>query len=313
MDPLRILCESQHFITRPQALSAGLDDRDIAAAIRGGVWCRIRRGYYTYVDLWSLLDEVGQHLVRCRCVLDSLGTSAALSHVSGALAHGLLVWDVPLDHVHVTRLDGESGRVEAGVVHHEGVCLDDDVIEVEGMRVLSAERCALETGTRVDNEHALVTLDSLLHLGLADEATLCRRFELMSAWPHMRHLHIAVRMANGRSESAGETRGRWLFRSLGLPAPVCQYEVRDADGVLRGTCDWGWPDYGQLGEFDGKIKYGRLLRTDQDPGDVVFAEKRREDELREITGASMFRLTWPDLDRPRVTGARLLPRFRRAG
>ena len=79
------------------------------------------------------------------------------------------------------------------------------------------------------------------------------RFALMNSWPHMRHLHIPVRMATSGSESAGESRGRWLFRSIGIPAPVCQYEVYGEDGVLRGTCDWGWPDLRRLGEFDGNV------------------------------------------------------------
>ncbi|MFZ2015206.1 MAG: type IV toxin-antitoxin system AbiEi family antitoxin domain-containing protein, partial [Nocardioides sp.] len=101
MDPLRLLCESQGFFSRTNVRAAGLDDRDIAAAVRAGVWQRVRRGYYTYVDLWSPLDEVGRHLVRCRCVLDRLGPVVALSHVSGALAHGLTVWDMDLSQVHV--------------------------------------------------------------------------------------------------------------------------------------------------------------------------------------------------------------------
>jgi hypothetical protein len=120
-------------------------------------------------------------------------------------------------------------------------------------------------------------------------------------------------MATAKSASIGESRGRWLFWTLGIPAPLCQFEVRDAGGVLRGTCDWGWPEHQQLGEFDGKIKYGRLVKPGQDPGEVVFAEKQREDELRELTGYSMVRLIWRDFERPRVTADRLRRRFRRVG
>ena len=94
----------------------------------------------------------------------------------------------------------------------------------------------------------------------------------------------------------------WSHR---LPVPETQFEVRDSDGVLRGTCDWWWRKAKVLGEFDGKLKYGRLLRPGLEPGDVVFAEKQREDELRELTGCQMIRLTWSDYDRPRVTVARL--------
>ena len=43
-----------------------------------------------------------------------------------------------------------------------------------------------------------------------------------------------------------------------------------------------------------EIKYGRLLRPDQSPGDVVFEEKRREDELR-TEAWEVVRWTWPEL------------------
>ena len=67
-----------------------------------------------------------------------------------------------------------------------------------------------------------------------------------------------------------------------------------------------------LGEFDGRVKYGRLLRPGQTPGDVVWAEKLREDALRRTTGFGMERLVWADLDRPRSTADRLWAMLRRA-
>ena len=40
--------------------------------------------------------------------------------------------------------------------------------------------------------------------------------------------------------------------------------------------------------------------------DVVFAEKRREDRMRELTGFKMIRLTWSDIDKdPLATAARI--------
>lgn len=210
-----------------------------------------------------------------------------------------------LRHVHVTRLDGAQGRIEGDVIHHEGQTLDADITQRDGLPVLLPVRCALEYGTRVTPEAALVALDSLLHRGLADEEDLRRQFEKMRAWPGMRRLHVPVRMADGRAESVGESRGRWIFWSTGLPAPDLQVEIYNAAGELRGTCDWGWLALGLLGEFDGRIKYGRLLTPGQDPGDVVFAEKSREDELRELSGCRMIRLTWSDYERPRLVHDRI--------
>ena len=305
MDEISWRLEENGFFTRGDARDTGYDDRAVTAMTRSGEWHRIRRGYYTSGPAWARMDPVARHRVRSHAVLHSLGPGVALSHVSGAIEHGIDTWGVPLDRVHVTRLDGGAGRTEPDVVHHEGLCLGDDVVEVGGRRVLLPERCALEAGSRATSEAALVHLDSLLHHRLADADALFRRFAAMARWPFMQHLHIPVRMADARSESVGETRGKWLCHVHRLPAPVLQYPVYDANGVLRGTCDWGWPEYRCLGEFDGRCKYGRLLRPGQDPGEVMFAEKEREDLLRRITDCSMVRLTWDDYSRPRLTAHRI--------
>ena len=58
-----------------------------------------------------------------------------------------------------------------------------------------------------------------------------------------------------------------------------------------------------IGEFDGKVKYGRLLRPGQDPGDAVFDEKRREDAIRDEDWG-VTRWTWSELV-PGVLGPRV--------
>ena len=84
-----------------------------------------------------------------------------------------------------------------------------------------------------------------------------------------------------------------------------QWEVTDEHGFLAGIVDFGWPEHGVLGEFDGKVKYGRLLKPGQSASDIVFAEKQREDRLREITGFTVRRFVWDDLSRPVITAQRL--------
>jgi hypothetical protein len=121
----------------------------------------------------------------------------------------------------------------------------------------------------------------------------------------MRHLGSVVPLADGRSGSIGESRGRWLFHVGRIPAPVLQAPVHRPDGTIAGITDWHWSAHCLLGEFDGKIKYGRLLKPGQTPGDAVFEEKRREDELRELTGCQMIRLVWDDYRSPEATLARV--------
>ena len=313
MDPLRFLCEHDGFFTRAMARELGYDDKAVSQMVRGKVWHRFRRGYYSFTDIWMSSSEVEQHLVRARAVLHSLGDAAALSHVSGVVARGVETWGIDLSRVHVTRLDGGAGRVEGDVVHHVGMCTPGDVVELEGLRMLPLTRCAIECASTASSAAALVVFNSMLHLGPATPDDLYRQFDAMSSWPRVRHLHVPVRLADPRVESVGESRGLWTFWELGIPKPEIQFEVRDGGGVLRGTCDWGWPDEGMLGEFDGKSKYGRLLRPGQDPGEVVFAEKRREDEIRELTGYRMLRLIWGDYQRPRLIKSRFEQLARRTG
>ena len=65
------------------------------------------------------------------------------------------------------------------------------------------------------------------------------------------------------------------------------------------------------GEFDGEVTYGRLLRPGQSPGVVVFAEKRREDALRD-EDLGVVRWIRADLGNFAPTATRLRARFRRA-
>lgn len=305
MDPLRFLAERDGFFTRAMAREHGYTDRQVDAMHRLRLWTRFRFGYYTFPDLWLSLDEVGRHRVRCRAVAHSLGTNVVLSHVSSLVLQGIEPWGLDLSRVHVTRLDGGAGRIEGDIAHHVAAVAASDVTECNGLLVTGADRAAIEAATQCDGEVALCLFNQVLNAGLCTDDQLCRRFEAMSQWPGTQRLHVPVRMADSRSASVGESRGFWLFRSAGLPAPIPQFEVRDSAGVLRGTCDWGWPEHEQLGEFDGAVKYGRLLAPGQDAGSVVFAEKQREDELREITGYGMIRFIWADYQRPRASAQRL--------
>lgn len=240
-----------------------------------------------------------------------LGGRVALSHVSAAAMHGLALWDVDLSQVHVTRLDGAAGRAEAGVRYHQGGCLASDLVEVDGVPCVSRARAAVEVSLLCSVESAVVTLDSALRRECTLEE-LAARTALMHQWPGARRLNVALRLADGRAESVGESRTRYLCYLYNLPAPELQFEVYDDHGNLAGIADFAWPDHQLLGEFDGRVKYGRLLRPGEEAQDAVFREKRREDRLRELTQWSMVRLTWGDLHSGAATAERIRRLLRRA-
>jgi hypothetical protein len=113
-----------------------------------------------------------------------------------------------------------------------------------------------------------------------------------------------VRFADARSESVGESRSRLALHELGLGPTALQHAIRRPDGALVGRADFAWEPQRVVGEFDGRVKYGRFLRPGQDPGDAVFAEKRREDAVRD-EGWEVVRWTWTDLTVPDRIGERV--------
>jgi hypothetical protein len=311
-DPLRAIAAEHGSFRRGEALALGVDDAALRRAVRGGALVKVRHGSYAFADVWSSLDEQAQHVVRTRAVLRLLGDVVAASHHSACLMHGLEMWDVDLDDAHVTRLDGGAGRAEAGVVHHEGLSLDADLVRVVGHLVVQPARAALESALLSDVEHGLVVVNSGLHQRLFTAEDLEAQHALMRSWPSAGHLQLVTRLADGRAESVAESRSVHLFWAQGLPKPELQYHVYDGRGNLVGITDFAWPELGLLGEFDGKAKYQRYLRPGEEPGDAVFREKQREDLLRRVTGWSMVRLTWSDLYNPAATAAMIRSMLRRA-
>lgn len=297
------------FIPRTDVLAVGDDDRLIRRRLASRTWTRVRNGAYCTTPTWQALDPVEQHRLRCRAVIHAHGDAVALSHVSGLLMHeGCEVWGIDLTRVHVTRRDGRSGSSDHDVVHHE----DTGTTEVElvdGLPVLSEVRCVVDTIACGRLESGLVIADSALRAGRVSPEMLRERHLATRQNRGGRTVHLTLRLADKRAESVGESRSRFLFWSQGLPQPEVQYVVLDADGRLVGTTDLAWPAERLLFEFDGRVKYGRLLRPGQDPGDAVWAEKKREDALRRATGFAMERATWADLSAPTSTARRTRQRM----
>ena len=229
---------------------------------------------------------------------------SVVSHVSAAVLHGLPVWHVPLRRVHTTR-PRRSGGVRTGRLHVRTAPLDpDEVTDIGGAAVTTAIRTLLDVARTVPFEEAVVILDAALHRHLCTRDELLAGLERMARWKGVPAARRAITFADPRPESPGESRSRVAMFRLGLPEPVLQWEVRRADGVVLGAVDFGWPDLGRVGEFDGFVKYGRLLRPGQVPADVLFAEKVREDAIR-AEGLGMGRWIWPEIDNFREVARRL--------
>ena len=296
---------------RREALGYGYRDEDLAAARRSGRLHRVRHGAYVPLATWDRADSIDRFRLKGQAVSLTHEGRVALSHTSGAAEHGLRLWDVSTDHVHLVRLDGATGRRQRDVIYHEDSWAAADIHAKDELLLMSPEQCALGTAALATVESGLGTLDSYLDLDLGSESSLWAEYRRRAYWPHHAKLQITLRLMRPGAQSIAESRARFLFWSQHLPEPVLQYAVHDAWGQLVGITDFAWPEHRLLGEFDGMVKYGRLVKPGQSAHDVVVSEKRREDRLREVTGWGMIRLTWADLHSPEITAERVRRMMRR--
>lgn len=302
---LRVICAMDGVFLRREAEALGLTQSAIARLCRQGVWRRVRTGAYTFEDIWAGMSRDERYSLRTRAVLKQARTPVVLSHTSAVSHHGGPLWGLDLDLVHLTRRDGRTGRKERGVQQHRGRILPGDVVERDHVPVMSATRTAIEITTVATLESALCVIEDFLHRGLTSASELRERYQAMERWPHTLGTDLALRLADPRSESVGESRVGYLCWSQGLPKPVRQFEVYDDRGVLVAVLDFAWPEHGVFLEFDGRVKYEKLLGPGESPVDAVVREKRREDLVRDLTGWRCVRLAWPDLGRPRATAGRI--------
>ncbi len=300
-DLLTSVSDVHGLFLRRDALAVGYDDRALIRALRAKQIHRVRHGTYVLAHRWMALDEVGRHVLRARGVMRTARTEVALSHVSALAVLGAPLWNLPLDEVHLTRRDGRSGRREAGVAQHSGELGPTDIIEVDGLPITCPTRSALDLTMMADVEHAVPVIDHLLHVGAVDRCELQRESRRRDTWPSTLSTELAVRLADGRRESVGESRSGLLLWRGGLPCPQPQYDVLDPSGHFVGRVDFAWPELGVFLEFDGKEKYSKHRRPGESVLDAVLREKRREERICRLTGWRCIRITWADLENPERT------------
>ena len=233
---------------------------------------------------------------------------SVLSHTSATHEFDVPVWDLDPETVHMTRTDGRAGRNEAGVCQHHGWLGAEDVTQRNGVWVTTGTRTALDITTVTDTERALVVVDGLLRIGETTPELLARGLERMTFWPDSLASDLVVRLSDRRCQSVGETRTLYACWTQHLPKPELQYEIWH-NGRLVAKLDFAWPELGVWLEFDGKAKYTEHLRPGEQPGDAVFREKKREDDVRRITGWICVRITWSDLFDPAALGRKIRDAF----
>lgn len=317
-DLARIMAEQRGFFYRWQALDCGYRPGEIQALLRAKQWEPVRCGAYSTRQVLDAVDTSGRHLLVVRAAVGNLEGDVVVAGVSALAALSIPSWGLSLDQVHVYRDGRRTARTDAGVVHHQGPLPAAQIIEVDGLLVSIPERSVLDAARRVSFEQGVVLADGAKHRLDFDDDLARGLLSLQRDWPGGGRALRVLAFSDGAAETVGESRSRVLIARLGLPIPQLQKCFYRVDGSLLARTDFYFEEYATIGEFDGKQKYSRDFyeRTGRlehvDLAEVVWAEKRREDGLRD-QGNEVVRWVWSELDsRDRLVRARFDAAFSRS-
>jgi hypothetical protein len=280
-------------ISRHGLLAAGYSDAEVRAQLRAGRLLAVRPGRYLPGDARPDGPEAW-HAATARAAIADLAPGTVASHASAAVLHGLPVWGLPLDRVQATRARRSGARRTTAVDLHAAAIDPDEITVVGGVLVTAVPRTVVDIARSAPLEQAVAVADAALFAGRTTRAALEESLLRAHGRPGRPAARRAVAFADGRAESVGESRSRVAMRRAGIPAPVLQQPFVTRDGRDLGRVDFWWRDRRVVGEFDGRVKYGRLLRPGQSAGDAVVAEKRREDLIR-AEDTRFVRWGWTDL------------------
>jgi len=217
-----------------------------------------------------------------------------VSHRSAALAHGL---PVPADArpvVHLTRRADAGARRSSNRHVHAGPVLPDEVVTVCGLAVTAIPRTLVDLARERYGPDALAAADAALHRRLVRPQAVQAGLLAARNRTGIGRPRRLLGLADGRSESFGESALRLAMIEIGLPPPELQVVVRDRAGTSLGRVDFAYPAFGLIIEFDGDVKYGELLPPGQTVREVVIAVRKRERRMLEAAFV-VIRMVWSDL------------------
>lgn len=153
----------------------------------------------------------------------------------------------------------DNRHAPAGIETWSDAVDDDEVTIVDGMRVTTPARTALDIARRSGFGAGVASLDALARatrLSMADVEGLAVRY---GGRRGIRKARRVLRLVDPGAESPRETWLRLLLIRAGFPAPATQIPVRNEYGMLAAVLDMGWEDLRIGADYEGD--HHRTSRT----------------------------------------------------
>lgn len=139
----------------------------------------------------------------------------------------------------------------AGIRTYADRLAEDEVVEINRMRVTTPARTALDLACRNPINRAVAAIDALANatdLKVADVELLCKRYRGRRG---VTRVPAVLNLVDAGAESPRETWLRLLLLRAGFPRPRTQIPVYDEFNQLIARLDMGWEDAMIAAEYDG--------------------------------------------------------------
>lgn len=267
--------------TLQELAAAGFSRPALQRAVSNEDLVRLRRGLCTDARSPDVFGDHRQRMVAARLAMRT--DDWWFSHGSAALLHGLPVAHQDLSLVHITRDRATGASTSKDLRRWAAEVPEPDRAVVDGLPVTSVSRTLLDLAHTSPDVWAVAALDEALRLHLVGMDGLQRALDGSQRRVGNTAARQLLLLADGASESVGESISRVNMALAGIPAPELQRTFRLPNGHLV-RVDFYWEEFGLVVEFDGAVKY-------VDGRHVLLAEKAREDALRRL-GLTVVRWGW---------------------
>lgn len=236
------------FVT-DEARQEGLTSRDLTWLLDHGFIRRMVKGVYVANHL---ADSTA---LRCAALRLVVPEDCVVCDRHAGWLHGAEMILAPNEHltprpISVFRPSG-LGRLRNGLADSgERNLTSEDIDEIDGLRVTTPLRTAWDLGRVRWPDPAIAALDSMLRLNAFTYDELLADIERFRGMRWVRTLRQIAPLADGRSQSPGESVLRLKWIECGLPTPEPQVEVR-VDGRVIAYLDIGNKLLRFAAEYDG--------------------------------------------------------------
>jgi very-short-patch-repair endonuclease len=227
--------------TVAQALDS-CSDAEVRRLVRSGRW---RRSPWRGVLVDNEIPDSFAVQVRAASLI--VGADLVACHGTAARLWGFDVLEEPI--LHFLGPAGLVNRSRPGIQVHPSSLGCDDAVLIEGVWCTPAPRTSCDVVRLSRPIDGLAILDAALRSAWCTRETLAEAADAQAGLRQVIRLRELIPHANGRAESAMESRTRWRFIEGGLPAPDVQVRVQTDHGVR--WLDTGWREQRVGSEFDG--------------------------------------------------------------